>query len=227
MRATSAEIYGTAEVPPQAALHFQGVDQRSARVLNTPWFKTMTVRDKPMDINVDGQIICGTLFMPPHASALCSLSEADTNRTAADAVGILSLLSFASFPMPCRCSRNGRPSSAATCATYRVRSSQPRPANPPPSASSQQRATIRRASSSLAVRAAALYKDADWEVPKSSFTRTRTLPITEDASWLQRTIAPSEPARPYQGRCWRHRASGTNMEFRCPCEVVRRESTRR
>ena len=28
MRATSAEIYGTAEVPPQAAVHFQGVDER-------------------------------------------------------------------------------------------------------------------------------------------------------------------------------------------------------
>ena len=27
----------------------------------------MTVRDESIDITVDGQIICGTLFMPPHA----------------------------------------------------------------------------------------------------------------------------------------------------------------
>ena len=32
VRATSAEIYGTAEVPPQAAVHFQGVDERLGRI---------------------------------------------------------------------------------------------------------------------------------------------------------------------------------------------------
>ncbi len=39
----------------------------SVRLLNTPWFKTMKVRDESIDITVDGEIICGTLFMPPDA----------------------------------------------------------------------------------------------------------------------------------------------------------------
>ena len=175
----------------------------SVGLLNTPWFKTMTVRDKPIDITVDGQIICGTLFMPPHAVGAVLFahgwggSQQQYLRRACAVAELGYLCLTFDFRGHGRRSNQRETVSRADnlrdlLAAYDLLAAQPG-LNPPAigivgSSYGAYLGAITaalRAVDWLALRAAALYKDADWEVPKVQLHKD-----PDFANYRRRVLAP-------------------------------------
>ena len=175
----------------------------SARWPNTHWLHPMTIRDESVDIAVDNQIICGTLFTPPHVvgSALFAHGWGGSQqqyRRRACAVAELGFLCL-TFDLRGHARREDQRKTVSRAANLRdLLAAYDLLAGQPGSSAiglvgSSYGAylaailTSLRAVHWMALRAPALYKDADWQLPKIE------LHIDPDfADYRRRAVAPQD-----------------------------------
>ena len=156
----------------------------SARWPNTPWLRPMTVRDESVDIAVDNQIICGTLFSPPRVIGSVLFAHGwggsqQQYRERAYAVAELGFLCL-TFDLRGHARHEDQRKTVSRAANlrdllaaYDLLASRPG-SNPAAiglvgssyGAYLAAILTSLRAVRWLALRAPALYKDANWELPK-------------------------------------------------------------